>query len=202
VSKDNPSNRFSDVKLADFGETYHVALKQAKSTLPISASIWRSPEAQLQIDNGWNTATDIWSFGLCVSSPCPDLLLMRSVYSMNFQVISLIYGSGIHLITPSVSSDQKDNEFEVLKRQYMFFGPIPETYVDQVQGREDIKHLLLHLFEVTPADQLELFKRISKNEISKEDSTFLRKIMKWVWRDRPTVKQLLENGWFKDAADA
>jgi hypothetical protein len=60
-------NRFSDVKLADFGETYHVDSEQAKNSLPISASIWRSPEAQMQIDNGWNTATDIWSFGLCVS---------------------------------------------------------------------------------------------------------------------------------------
>lgn len=68
-SKNTSSNRFSEVKLADFGETYHVDSEQAKNSLPISASIWRSPEAQMQIDNGWNTATDIWSFGLCVSDP-------------------------------------------------------------------------------------------------------------------------------------
>lgn len=66
-SKNTPSNRFSDVKLADFGETYHMDSEQAKNSLPISSSIWRSPEAQMQIDNGWNAATDIWSFGLCVS---------------------------------------------------------------------------------------------------------------------------------------
>ena len=68
-SKHTSSNRFSDVKLADFGETYHVDSEQAKNSLPISASIWRSSEAQMQIDNGWNAATDIWSFGLCVSDP-------------------------------------------------------------------------------------------------------------------------------------
>lgn len=60
---------FSDVKFADFREAYHVDSEQAKNSLPISASIWRSPEAQMRIDKGWNTATDIWSFGLCVSDP-------------------------------------------------------------------------------------------------------------------------------------
>jgi hypothetical protein len=120
---------------------------------------------------------------------------------MKFKVISLIYGGGIHLMTPSVSSDHDDYEFEVLKRQYMFFGPVPDRYIDQVQGREDLKQVILHLFEVTPADQLGLFKRITKNEISEEDSAFLQKIMKWDWRDRPTVKQLLEDDWFKDMID-
>lgn len=75
-------------------------------------------------------------------------------------------------MTPSVSSDHGDYEFEVLKRQFMFYGHAPDTYVDQVRGREDLKQVLLHLFEVIPADQLGLFKRIAKNEISEEDSAF------------------------------
>lgn len=67
--RNTSSNRFSDVKVADFGETYRIDSEQAKNWLPISASIWRSPEAQMQINNGWNAATDNWSFGLCVSYP-------------------------------------------------------------------------------------------------------------------------------------
>jgi serine/threonine protein kinase len=77
-SKNDPTNRFSDVKLADFGETSHVESDFAKKARPISASIWRSPEAQMRINSGWNTATDIWSFGLCVSNLCP------SVFGYNF----------------------------------------------------------------------------------------------------------------------
>jgi hypothetical protein len=113
----------------------------------------------------------------------------------------LIYGGGIHLITPKVSSDHDDYEFEVLKRQFMFFGPVPDTWIDQVQEREDLKEVIFHLFEITPADQFGLFKRISKNEISEEDNVFIQKIMKWDWRDRPTAKQLLKDDWFKDIVD-
>ncbi|KAL9086371.1 MAG: hypothetical protein Q9165_007157 [Trypethelium subeluteriae] len=117
------------------------------------------------------------------------------------KVISLIYGDGIHLMTPSISCDHDDYEFEVLNQQYMFFGPIPDKYDDQVEEREDLKKLLLHLFEVTPANETGLFKRITKKEISEEDSVFLQRIMKWDWRDRPTAMQLLEDGWFKDMSD-
>jgi serine/threonine protein kinase len=74
TSNENPSNRFSSIKLADFGETFHIDSKQAKEAMPISSAIWRSPEAQLQVDSGWNTATDIWSFGLCVSNTCSTCL--------------------------------------------------------------------------------------------------------------------------------
>lgn len=116
-------------------------------------------------------------------------------------MISLIYGGGIHLLTPGVPSDDDGYELEVMKRQFMVFGPMPDKYIDQVEGREDLKQIILHLFKVTPADKLGLFKRITKNEISEEDSAFLQKIMQWDWRDRPTAKQLLEDDWFKDMND-
>jgi len=94
---------------------------------------------------------------------------------MKFKVISLTYGGGIQLVTPSVSSDHDDYKFEVLERQCMFFGPVPDTYIDQVHGREDLKQVKVHLFEPTPADLLRLFKHIARYEISEEDSTFLQK---------------------------
>lgn len=61
--------RFTDVELGDCGSATHINHKFAKDAAPIGAPIWRSPEAMLQLPSGWNTSTDIWSFGLCVRSP-------------------------------------------------------------------------------------------------------------------------------------
>ena len=41
------------------------------------------------------------------------------------------------------------------------------------------------------------FERITEREISKEDKTFMLKIMKLDLRDRPTAKELLEDMWFE-----
>lgn len=57
--------RFSDVKVADCGDTTHISSEQAKNGAIIGASVFRSPEAMLNM--AWNTATDIWSFGTLVS---------------------------------------------------------------------------------------------------------------------------------------
>jgi serine/threonine protein kinase len=84
----------------------------------------------------------------------------------------------------------------------MFFGPIPSSYDDQVEGRPELQQVFLHMFEITPPDQLEQFRRIAKHQISDDDKAFLQKCMKWDWRDRPTVKELLEDEWFKDVVGA
>lgn len=64
--KDNVGNRFTDVELAECGATYNVDHEFAKEGVPIGAPVWRSPEVIVQLPEGWNTATNIWSFGLCV----------------------------------------------------------------------------------------------------------------------------------------
>lgn len=53
--------RFKDVQLADFGSTVHAACPYAQGGILIGTSIFRSPEAILELK--WDTATDIWSFG-------------------------------------------------------------------------------------------------------------------------------------------
>lgn len=72
------SIRFTDVQLADFGSTVPATSKYATDGDMIGAPIWRSPEAQLGI--GWNTSTDIWSFGTMVRMK--DTLLERSRVSV------------------------------------------------------------------------------------------------------------------------
>ncbi len=59
--------RFTDVQLGDCGGAYHVDHEYAKTCSVIGNAMWRSPEAIVQLPVGWTTATDIWSFGLCVS---------------------------------------------------------------------------------------------------------------------------------------
>ena len=56
--------RFSDVQLADLGDAFHQDSSAAKDGLPGGTPIFRSPEMHLQI--GWDTKTDIWSFGVTV----------------------------------------------------------------------------------------------------------------------------------------
>jgi len=72
--------RFTDVELGDCGSATSVDHEFAKNSVPIGAPIWRSPEAMLQLPSGWNTATDIWSFGLCVR---PTKLSYRSSFQAN-----------------------------------------------------------------------------------------------------------------------
>lgn len=59
--------RFTDVQLADCGNTVPADSAYAKDGYMIGAPIWRSPEAHLR--TGWGTSTDIWSFGALVCPP-------------------------------------------------------------------------------------------------------------------------------------
>jgi len=56
--------RFTDVQLADCGNTVPATSSYAKDGDLIGGPIWRSPEAQLRI--AWTISTDIWSFGATV----------------------------------------------------------------------------------------------------------------------------------------
>lgn len=56
--------RFSDVQLGDLGGTYPASSKYAKEGIPVGAPMWSSPEVIMETP--WNTATDIWSFGVVV----------------------------------------------------------------------------------------------------------------------------------------
>lgn len=58
--------RFLDIKLGDCGGVVPEQSEFAKDGHLIGAVINRSPEASLGVR--WGTATDIWSFGTCVSA--------------------------------------------------------------------------------------------------------------------------------------
>lgn len=74
--------RFTDIQIADCGNTVPADSAYAKDSDVIGAPIWRSPEAQLRI--GWGTPTDIWSFGaiVCIST--------HNIYSLSNMTDSVL----------------------------------------------------------------------------------------------------------------
>lgn len=53
--------------------------------------------------------------------------------------------------------------------------------------------------ENTPADTMKPFCYATPQEICPEDKEFVLRIMELDPRDRPTARQLLEDGWFHQA---
>ena len=86
----------------------------------------------------------------------------------------------------------------VLKQQFKFFGPAFESYSELVGNCTEVRDAINLLYDMLPMGQRGLFRVISEKEICKEDKTFLWKIMKYDWRERPTAQQLLEDKWFED----
>lgn len=70
VNFGSSESRFSDIKLADCGDSTHVDAVVEEHI--IGATIFRSPEAMLNLI--WGPATDIWSLGATVRPPSATLL--------------------------------------------------------------------------------------------------------------------------------
>jgi hypothetical protein len=64
-------------------------------------------------------------------------------------------------------------------------------------ANDDVLAILDYVMNGVPPEKMKPFGRIAEREVSKEDKTFLLKIMRLDPRDRPTAKQLAEDEWFK-----
>jgi serine/threonine protein kinase len=62
--QENDKIRFFDVQLDDLGGCYPIDSEWATSGTVVGAPIWTSPE--ILMEQPWNTAADIWSFGTMV----------------------------------------------------------------------------------------------------------------------------------------
>ncbi|RAL13842.1 kinase-like protein [Aspergillus homomorphus CBS 101889] len=94
----NNGVRFSAIHLADFGSTVPKTSMYAQRCDSIGTPIFRSPEAQLQMQ--WDTATDIWSFG----------------------------ATGFHIFKPDVSVEHDEYNPRIQMKHHRCFGPFPESY--------------------------------------------------------------------------
>jgi hypothetical protein len=113
------------------------------------------------------------------------------------QFISLIYGGNFNLFRPrTVPYGHEEYGLEVLKRQHQYFGPFPPKY-EEIASQETITAILYLMHEI-PQSKTTPFLWTTEREVCKKDKEFIVKIMKMDWRDRPTVKELLEDEWFKE----
>ncbi|KAL8719657.1 MAG: hypothetical protein Q9225_003354 [Loekoesia sp. 1 TL-2023] len=176
VNYGSGSARFSEVQVGDCGDTCTIDPNADPLEGPIiGAAIFRSPEAMLNLR--WRAPTDIWSFGATL--------------------ISLIWGENWHIFKPAnVDVDSKEYPLRVLIKQVSIFGPIPLSY-QEIADDERLEILTNTILFISENKLWKPFRLSADKELSKEDRSFICKIMKLDPRDRPTAKQLLQDEWFR-----
>ncbi|KAI1592033.1 SPS1 Serine threonine protein kinase [Pyrenophora tritici-repentis] len=152
----NPEeDRFQDIKLGDFGDTYPIDAYGPSSGAFVGIPEWASPEMMFELP--WTTATDIWSFGALL--------------------ISLIYGGNFNLFAPQGPvADLPEEQLAVLVQHYQWFGPFPKKFREI--AREDAMMVVERLEQEFTPEMTSLFRRISRKEVSIGDRDFLLRIMK------------------------
>ena len=190
VNYGSSGTRFSDVKLADCGDSTHV--DSVTEGHIIGATIFRSPEAMLNLI--WGPATDIWSLGATARFPPRDA--DRPIQSADsVKLISLVWGENWHIFKPS-NIDPTDPAYpiEVLRRQDKCFGPFPLSYTTLADDdRLDTLTIITESVEKrTP------FERAASKEIAESDREFICKLMQLDPRDRPSANVLLQDAWFAE----
>jgi hypothetical protein len=114
------------------------------------------------------------------------------------KLISLIYGGDFNIFDPPgvpYKFDNPEYEFEVLKRQFQFFGPFPAKY-EQIADNDTVE-VIIWLTE-NLRDKMKPFRLIAAREICQQDKEFIGWFMKLDPRDRPTATEILAHKWWKD----
>lgn len=115
-------------------------------------------------------------------------------------MIALIYGGDFNLVRQKVVPfGHEEYDLEILKQQFIYFGPFPESIGEAVS--EETAAIILYLMREIPFSQVGRFQRITEKEVCKADKAFLGRIMRMDWRERPTAKELLNDGWFLEQFD-
>lgn len=85
---------------------------------------------------------------------------------------------------------------QVLLKQVGIFGPVPLRYAE-IADDERLGVLTAVINIVNQHNLRKPFHLSADEELSREDRTFICKIMKFDPRDRPTAKELLQDEWFR-----
>ena len=84
----------------------------------------------------------------------------------------------------------------MLIKQVSIFGPVPLSY-GEIADKERLSILTAVINLINEHILQKPFHLSEDTELSKEDRTFICKIMKLDPRDRPTAKELLQDEWFR-----
>ncbi|KAL9040648.1 MAG: hypothetical protein Q9180_001784 [Flavoplaca navasiana] len=176
INYGNGTTRFSRVALGDCGDVYRFnpnAGPLEKSHV-ISAAIYRSPEAQLNLR--WGPPTDIWSLGATL--------------------ISLIFGGNWHIFVPAnVPFDDEHYGFWVLVEQVRRFGPFNDSF-EEIADAERLAICTGAIVYIEENQKWLPFSMSEDDELTRPDRDFIAKMMKLDPRERPTARELLKDAWF------
>ncbi|PKX91950.1 putative serine/threonine protein kinase [Aspergillus novofumigatus IBT 16806] len=121
--------------------------------------------------NAMGPATDIWSFGA--------------------MLISLSMGDGFYIFKPDVPADHDEDDLRILMKSHRCFGPFSESY-EEFADQQRLA-VLVWVMQNSPPETLRPFHLTTSQEIYQEDKVL--RAMKLDPRDRPSARQLLEDGW-------
>ncbi|RWQ92407.1 kinase-like domain-containing protein [Paecilomyces variotii] len=168
--------------LMDYGKGHirfrDVQLADFGSTVHVDSSYAQSGDSigtpifrspEAHLQMKWDTATDIWSFGAMAR---------------------------FHIFKPDVSPDHDEYDIKILLKHHRCFGPFPESY-EEIADQERLA-VLIWVMQNSPPETLRPFHLTTTQEISQEDKEFVLKVMKLDPRDRPTARELLDDGWFHE----
>ena len=85
-----------------------------------------------------------------------------------------------------------------------YFGPYPLSYqeIAELDRQSALAHIMNTVRGATSGKDIRKpFYLIREKEISREDRTFLGRMMRLDPRDRPTARELLRDEWFEDEGD-
>ncbi|KAI4143049.1 MAG: hypothetical protein L6R39_004722 [Caloplaca ligustica] len=178
VNYGDNKTRFSRVALGDCGDVYRfdVNANPFEEGHTISAAIFRSPEAQLNLR--WGPPTDIWSLGATL--------------------ISLIFGDNWHICCPAkISFDDEHYNFWVLVEQIRRFGPFHESF-EEIAEPERLAFCTAAIDYINENRKWLPFAICVDKELARPDRDFIARMMKLDPRDRPTARELLQDAWFNE----
>lgn len=88
---------------------------------------------------------------------------------------------------------------KVVAHQHQWFGPFPISYKEIAD--EETQEAIVGIMSVVPPEKMKPFQRLSEREISNEDKAFVLSIMELDPRDRPKVRELLQDEWFTERSE-
>ncbi|KAI4267209.1 MAG: hypothetical protein LQ337_008457, partial [Flavoplaca oasis] len=176
INYGNGKTRFNRVALGDCGDVYRFNPNAGplEESHVISAAIYRSPEAQLNLR--WGPPTDIWSLGATL--------------------ISLIFGGNWHICAPAnVPFDDEHYGFWVLVEQVRRFGPFNDSF-EEIADAERLAICTGAIVYIQENQKWLPFSMSEDDELTRPDRDFIAKMMKLDPRERPTARELLKDAWF------
>lgn len=163
-----------------------------EETHVISAAIFRSPEAQLNLR--WGPPTDIWSLGATVRNRLPHS--PSHLRTDLCKLISLIFGGNWHICAPAnISFDDEHYGFWVLVEQVRRFGPFDDRF-EEIADAERLAICTGAIVYIQDNQKWLSFSMSEDEELAREDKDFIAQMMRLDPRDRPTARELLQDAWF------